>query len=659
VHKPIPLSLGFLFLLLVCWMQLTSVHTIRYWRTRLDYITYDIAVKTHLEKYSAKENPVAIVFIDDKSLKEQGRWPWPRAKLASLVEHLKQLGAVAVAFDIIFPEPEENSADQIIQALQNQHANPAAINTVQSLVPQFDNDKILSESLMSFDSILGMVFHSHPSAMQGVLPQPLSNLDIGSNKLVGVLTAESYSSNIPMIQAGAKTAGFINVAPDFDGVIRRVPLIINYKNALYPSLALAATKLYLLSDSKITWQQVGQRMDVHDVQLGKQIIPVDNKGQVLVKFVDPSSFVNYSATDVIKNKVPPAALAGKLVFLGVSAPGLGDSYSTSIKNILPGVSIHAAIASSIIKNNFSYVPNWAEGAELLIIIAIGLLLIIIFPFLSAQFLIITTLIAPILLFAANMYLFAKTGIVLSVILPMLLIVLLGLLNMAYGYFSEELRRKSLRAMFGQYVAPAYIEQLLHQPQAGLQSETKEMTVLFSDIRNFTTISEKMSAADIKTLLNRFFTPMTEIIFKHGGTIDKYVGDMIMAFWGAPLSDPDHAKHALAAALDMQAMAAKLKEEFVAQGLPAIEIGIGINTGQMSVGDMGSKFRRAYTVISDAVNLASRLENLTKEYHVGIIAGESTCSGQDSFTFKKLDEVHVKGKTMPVTVYELVGVIKNQ
>jgi adenylate cyclase len=654
MRKTIPLSIGVLFLLFVCWLQLTSLPIIAHWRSRLNYIAYDVELNTHLEKYLASENPVAIVFVDDKSLKEQGRWPWPRAKLATLVSHLKQLGAVAIAFDMIFPEPEDNSAQQVVQVLQNQHANSAAISAVQKIMPQLDNDKSFAKSLTSIDVTLGMVFHSNPIAMQGLLPSPLSKLDTPSNMQTGVFKAESYSSNIPAIQTAAKAGGFINVFPDADGVIRRVPLVINYKNSLYPSLALAATKLYLLSDSKVTWQQIGQQMDVANVQLGKQIIPVDNSGQVLIKFVNPDSFVSYSATDVINNKVPADAFAGKLVFLGVSAPGLGDSLPTPVQSALPGVVMHASIASSILKNNFAYVPSWANGAEISIIILVGLLLVVIFPFLAAQILIIITLIAPILLFAANTFLFEKTGIVLSVILPMLLIILLGLLNMAYGYFSEELRRKNLRAMFGQYVAPAYIEKLLHQPKAGLQSETKEMTVLFSDIRNFTTISEKMSAADIKTVLNRFFTPMTEIIFKHGGTIDKYVGDMIMAFWGAPLSDPNHAKHALTAALEMQAMAAKLKKEFTAEGLPAIEIGIGINTGMMSVGDMGSKFRRAYTVIGDTVNLASRLESLTKEYHVGIIAGESTHAGQDSFIFKELGPVQVKGKAMPVTVYELIG-----
>jgi adenylate cyclase len=227
------------------------------------------------------------------------------------------------------------------------------------------------------------------------------------------------------------------------------------------------------------------------------------------------------------------------------------------------------------------------------------------------------------------------------------------LNALYGYFSEEFRRKQMRSLFAQYIPPSHLKKLLEQGKE-LKSETQLMTVLFCDIRNFTSIAEKMSAVAIAEVLNQFFTPMTEIIFKHGGTIDKYIGDMVMAFWGAPLTDLQHSKHAMEAALEMQTKATKLRDDFLARGLPPISIGIGINTGLMNVGDMGSEFRRSYTVIGDAVNLGSRLESLTKEYHVGIIVSETTKAQQNDFKFVKLGEALVKGKQEPVTIYELIG-----
>lgn len=652
MRKLIPILIGLGLLFCTLWLQFTSIAIIKNWRTRFEYIAYDLELNNHLKKYDANNNDVALVLIDEKSLAAVGRWPWPRSELAELLQKLQQAGAVVVAFDMIFPEPEKNAITDVLQNLKTQTTDPNIIPILEKTAQNYNNDLIFQKELIQIDTTLGFAFNKNSLPNRGLLPEALAAIKTKPGFSVNLITAKSYTSNIAALQNSSKSAGFINVIPDSDGIIRRVPLVINYNNALYPSLALAAVKLYLLSDSKILWQDVGQQSIISAVVLGKQIIPVDDNGQVLIPYAKANSFAKYSATDVLQNKITGDKLAGKLVFVGLAATGL-DLQPSAVQSPLPGVVIQASIASGILHNNFNYIPDWSMAAQTVILLVIGVLCLVLFPFLSAQLILLVAILLLISLYVGNNLLLSYQNIVLSMLFPGLIIILLALLNLSYGYFFEERKRKFLKSVFGQYVPEAYIEKLLAQPNV-MQSETKEMTVLFSDIRNFTTISETMTADAIKAMLNQFFTPMTQIIFQHGGTIDKYVGDMIMAFWSAPLNDPEHAKHALAAAIAMQEKASELKSIFAAQGLPTIDIGIGINTGLMSVGDMGSEYRRAYTVIGDAVNVASRLESLTKNYQVKIIVSAETAKNQSDFSFKELDTIKVKGKNTAVTFFELQG-----
>ena len=340
------------------------------------------------------------------------------------------------------------------------------------------------------------------------------------------------------------------------------------------------------------------------------------------------------------NKNFQRCVSRKIIFVGTSATGLGDIKATAIENAFPGVEIQATIADGILSDNFSYKPPWSLGAEVFLTVVLGALFAWIFPYLGPRLLSIMIILIPMALMFANNELWEKSGLIISIFVPIVLTAVLALINMIYGYVFETRRREHLKEMFGQYVPSRHIVEMLTASGSagfGMYGEDREMTVLFADVRNFTMISENLSAAQLKELLNAFFTPMTEVIFKHRGTIDKYVGDLLMAFWGAPLRDKRHAQHAISAALDMQSKLKELRSALKESSGHEIHIGIGLNSGIMSVGDMGSKFRRNYTVLGDAVNLASRVESLTK-YYGAVMSDRIYGNESKDFYFPKIDRV---------------------
>jgi len=654
--KRIPILVGFIFIILAVWLQLTSVDSVRLLITRLDNLAYDMQLRAKiLTHHSSPTSPIAIVDIDDKSLKAEGRWPWPRSKLATLINRLQEEGVVVIAMDMMFSEKEIDITETIRLELEKRKLNTPEFNSILNIMhPDFDNDTKFSLSTNQKDIVLGMTFLPRKET-NGLLPESTMTLQTEAEKLLDFRIAEGYISNIPIIQQAAKNAGFINVYADPDGIIRRVPILMRYQNNLYSSLAFEAVQLFLLSKPTLITAPYKNIMKLESVKLADHIIPTDEQGQVLIPFRGRSfSFSYLSATDVLNKKIVPNALAGKIVFLGTSAAGLGDIQATAVQGAFPGVEIQATIADGILENNFSYKPAWVNGAEVFLTVLLGLILATLFPYLGPRILSILIIFIPLLLVITNNWLWEKTGFIVSILIPILLTISLAIINMVYGYLFETRKRERLKGMFGQYVPAKHIDEMLKDTSGfALHGEDRDMTVLFADIRNFTTISEPMSATELKDMLNQFFTPMTEIIFKHRGTIDKYIGDLIMAFWGAPLKDKNHASHAIAAALDMQIAVDKLKIDFAKKGLPEIEIGIGLNSGEMSVGDMGSEFRKNYTVLGDAVNLGSRVEGLTKFYGVKIMVTEATQLGQTKFIFRQLDRVRVKGKKKGVSIYEVI------
>jgi len=602
---------------------------------RLNYLAYDLRLNLQLTSHATPKNPIVIVDIDEKSLQTIGRWPWSRDKLATLVDSLYQQGVTVIAFDMLFPELEQGKDDIFAQALSREKNK----------------------------SILGIYFSGQQKPPIGSLP--LNGLSITVPRLL-VPEMISYTANIPILQNAAGTGGAISVSPDQDGTIRRYNLLQRYQNKLYPALALEAVRLYLL-ENNVTYETalVGDMSVIDNIKLGNTQFNTDEQGRVFIPYLGPSkTFVYYSASDIMNHLIPPHQLENALVFVGTSAVGLGDIRSTPVESVYPGVEIHANVAEALLKDRFPYVPAWIPGAQFALLVLLSILLSVLFARTGPLWIISISFILIITLFFSSLWLWEFTEIVFPIVLSTFLVITLGIFNMTYGFFLESKRRDEIKKVFEQYVPSGHVDEILKDPKAFdmFEGERKVMSVLFMDIRNFTGISEKMSIVELKKLLNFFLTEMTSVIFKNGGTIDKYVGDMIMAFWGAPLKDEQHAQHAILAALDMIQTTDALQKKLSDMHLPLVKIGVGINTGMMDVGDMGSKYRRAYTVLGDSVNLASRLESLTKFYGVKIICSESSLLSwipleqlpHSEYVFRLLDKVRVKGKLTGVKIYEPLG-----
>lgn len=655
MHKTVPMVIGFILLILATWLPFLPIPVLKEWVTAIDNLAYDQQLKIRLLTESKVLAPIAIVDIDDQSLKEYGRWPWSRSLIAQLISNIQNNGAVVIAIDFMFSEEESNIIDQTLKELQKKKMlTPTIESTLKKIIPDFDKDKQLAVVLQKSDEVLGFSFLRTPE-INGELPQPALQLVTPREKQLHFLYGTGYVGILPILKNAAKNGGFINVYPDDDGIIRRVPLIMRYKDNIYASLAVEAVRLYLFGNISYTTGNYATSSEIENIKINDYTVATDVNGQALIPFRGKSyTFPSYSAAKVLSGKLPNNIFAGKIIFVGTSATGLGDIRATSVEGEFPGVEIQASVADGILKNNFSYRPYWAIGAEITFTFIFGIMIIFLFVNIGPRLLSLMIILIPSVLILANNFLWEKTHLIIHIIVPIMFTMLFAIINIIYGYLVETLRRERLKEMFGQYVPTKHIDAMLKSSDGfGLFGEDRMMTVLFADIRNFTAISEFMSATQLKDMLNQFFTPMTEIIFKYRGTIDKYVGDMIMAFWGAPLKDSRHAHHALEAALEMQVALKKINASFATQGFIKLFFGIGISTGSMSVGDMGSKYRRNYTVLGDAVNLGSRIESLTKLYGINIIVTEATRKEQTNFIFRELDKVQVKGKKACITIYELI------
>lgn len=658
MSKRIPIFLGLILIIVAVWLQLSQNYSVQHFVKRLEHLSYDLQLQTSIIPANFKtESPIVIIDIDDNSLKAEGRWPWPRSKLANLIDRLREQNVALVAFDILFAETENNIASMVSQQLaKNNILTTNLADVLKKSEPLFNEDRFLAKSLTETNAILGLTFLPRQHT-ENELPPPLFVLTEQQQRELNLISEEGFISNIPVLQQVAQSSGFINIYPDEDGVIRRAPLLLTYKNGVYPSLALQTIMSFLNVKIDLFTPRYGKTHKLEGVVLGNTRIRTDENGFVYVPYVGKSyTFPYYSATDVMHGNIPKDALLGKIILIGTSATGEGDIKPTAIDIAFPGVEIQATLALGLLKNSFAYRPAWTYGEQIVMTIILGLLATVIFPYVGPKALSLIIILFPVVMFFINDRLWEKTGLVLSFLIPTLLVVLIGLINMVYGYLFESRRREHLKQMFGQYVPAKHIDEMTKTTGSfALRGEDREMSVLFADIRNFTTISENLSAAQLVDMLNKYLTPMTEVIFKYHGTIDKYVGDLIMAFWGAPLRDRHHAHHALISALAMQKKLKQLcREKASTENWPELHVGIGINSGIMSVGDMGSTYRRNYTVMGDGVNLASRVEELTKFYGVSIIVTENTSHKEHHFVFRKLDRVRVKGKKKGIVIYELIA-----
>ncbi len=651
-RKLVPIGLGVLLVGLFLWIQHTDNHSIAAVRDRLEYLAYDLRLNASLPVHPQPQKDILIVDIDERSLQQEGRWPWPRSRLAELVARLQKAGAAVIAFDMVLSELETNAASDLLARLPPELSNDALTTYLRHEAESTDGDARLAERLAAGDSVLGVVLHNQDSPASGTLPSPLFHVDVNTAPLL-VTALPTYTANRDQLQRAAGFAGFLTALPDSDGVIRRAPLLLRHGNELYPTLALEAARLFLLSDKpRLQTTSLGEFTAIEGIDLGGQLIPTDAAGRVLIPYIGPSgSFAHLSAAAVLRGEFEPSDAANRIVLIGTSALALADLKATPVQSVYPGVEVHANLLAGILAGRFPHEPTWAPGASFMLMLTLGVVLAVLLPLLSEAWMLLVTTLALSSVIMGNAWLWSQADLMLVLATPVLLILSLAVLNLGYGFLFEARSRRQLKDMFGEYVPPALVDEMSRRGEHyDFNGESRELSVLFADIRNFTTLSENLSASDLKTLLNRFFTPMTRIIFNQRGTIDKYVGDMIMAFWGAPVQDADHADHAIAAALDMQRAVQALQIEFSQEGLPDINIGIGINSGIMNVGDMGSEYRRAYTVIGDAVNLASRLEGLTKYYGVHLVVGPRTRELAPDLIYQQLDRVRVKGKHTAVDVF---------
>lgn len=628
---------------------------------QLERLLYDTRVR--LTAPGGVDPDIVVISIDEASLETEGHWPWSREKLALLVRQLQQYGVALVGFDVVFPERDLSFDLETLRTLGQGDAR--FLERLESFAPQLDRDALFGEALAQGRSVVAFYFHTDERAryQTGDLPIPAFDFDAAIRDEFHLPVASGYSANVAAITEGAYSAGFIsNPLIGEDGIVRRAPLLHAYGDAAYESLALAMAAAYLDDIALPVFVDAPLLLEgyppLEAMLIGERRIPLDAQGAVLVPYRGGAGSFDYiPASDVIRGTVEhPERLQGAIVLVGATAPGLLDLRSTPFGSIYPGVEIHANVLAGILADNFRWQPAYTQAAEMITVLAFGLLAAFIFPVLSAVLATALLLLMTAAAVGINAWLWEAQLHVLP--LATTLIVLFGayLLNMVYGYFFESRSRSHMNDLFGQYVPPDLVSEMAHDPtHYSMDSEKRELSVLFTDIRSFTTISEKLDAQELSDLLNRFLTPMTQVVHETQGTIDKYMGDCIMAFWGAPLHDEHHAENAVIAGLEMLRALERLNEAFHAERMPGLQIGIGINTGTMSVGNMGSRFRRAYTVLGDAVNLGARLEGLTKVYGVDMLVSEfSRDAAPDRFLYREIDQVRVKGKSLPVGIYEVIG-----
>ncbi|MBT8144321.1 MAG: adenylate/guanylate cyclase domain-containing protein, partial [Gammaproteobacteria bacterium] len=447
---------------------------------------------------------------------------------------------------------------------------------------------------------------------------------------------------------------------DSDGVYRRVPLLQKYEGDLYESLALAVTRAAAgWPEIEFVFHSGGasrSSLNLEWLNVGPYQIPVDGRSTVLVPYRGAQySFPYVSATDIIDGTAPFYPLQGAIALVGTSAPGLLDLRVTPVGEKYNGVEVHANIVSGILDGRVKHHPHYVQGIEITLMLFCAVLITWVLARANVVTASLFTILVLVSLAATNLLIWDKANFVVPLAPVMTYVFALYMCHMIYGYLIETRGKRKLSTLFGQYVPPELVEEMDgNMGSFDMESDSREMTVLFSVVRGFTTISETLQPRELSQLMNEYLTPMTRIIHQHRGTIDKYMGDAIMAFWGAPLEDPDHARHALEAALEMQKAMQDLTVEFRERGWPEIRIGVGINSGMMRVGNMGSEFRMAYTVMGDAVNLGSRIEGLTKKYGIESAVGENTVKLVPEHAFLEIDLVRVKGKDHPVAIYEPLG-----
>jgi adenylate cyclase len=600
--------------------------------------------------------PVRIIDIDEKSLAKYGQWPWPRTRIADLVNALTKLDAAVIAFDIVFAEPDRLTPGVAADTIQG--LDEATRDKLHALP---SNDQVLADAMQRSRVVLS------ESGLPSVVSEPDSTLPQTGLAMLGgepqpfLLNFPGLLRNTPVLEAAAAGRGLFSIRNERDGIVRRMPMIMQAQGTTMPSLSFEMLRVATGTDTIFVKSDPA---GVKSVSVKGFEVPTDRNGQLWVHFARRDPTIYISAADVLDGLVAPDNISRRLVLIGTSAVGLNDVKTTPLDRALPGVEIHAQVLESALTRTVLSQPNYGIGAELCATILLGIAIIWLAP-----------LFTPITLFAfgtlivaslvgTSWYLYAQHRLLIDFTYPLGSSLLIYLTLVFSSYVREQSQRRRIRSAFSQYLSPALVAQLAQSPEKlVLGGEEREMTIMFSDVRGFTAISEsyKHDPQGLTALMNRFLTPLTNAILDRKGTIDKYMGDAIMAFWNAPLDDASHQLNACEAALDMLDRIAALNKEREIEAqhgghvyIP-INVGVGLNTGTCVVGNMGSNLRFDYSVLGDSVNLASRLEGQSKEYGFPIIVGSNTALAvKDKFAILELDFIMVKGKKEPEVIYAIAG-----
>lgn len=608
------------------------------------------------------ESPVQVVQIDEASLQRVGQWPWPRTTMAELTERLGQAGAAVIAFDVLFAESDRTSPEQILAGL-----TPARRNAVLSALGRTaqTNDATFAAALAAHPSVVAVTFHD--AADDGVFPAHAGIAAAGDDPSLFLPSLPGVSSNLPILNDAAGGAGFINWMPDRDQVVRRVPLLFSHDGQAAPSLSLEALRVglgastYIVRSSNANGaQSFGAHTGIESIKIGPLEIPTDAEGQIWVRFRHYDRRDAIPAWRVLAGEVDASEVAGAIVLVGASAPGLMDLRATPLDAAIPGVEIHRQVLEQIASGKFLTRPDYAPGLELIAALIAILALAFAAPRLRPEWNAGVGIAIVTLLWGLGFLLFVQAGFLFDPVFPTLSALVFGAASTTYFYRQTERQRVEIRRAFSQYVSPSVVRELVAHPERlKLGGEVRELTVFVCDIRNFSSIAERMSAEELTAFINSFLTPLSDIIIESGGTIDKYMGDAILAFWNAPLDQADHGARACRAAFAILTRMDELNDlwrreaEAAGRSFETVRIGIGLNSGEACVGNLGSQNRFDYSAIGDSVNIASRLEGLCKIYGVAFLASEETTRLAPDVAFAEAGLVRLKGRAAATRVFTSV------
>ena len=702
--NPISITTGIIILVLVLFVIGIPIFEL------VELKSYDIRFTSRgVEKPSPE---VVLAVIDEKSLDTEGRWPWPRSKMAKLVDALSQDGAKVIGFDIFFTEPDESSQLKLVNQLKKkietfQIKNPQLDQFINQSKIEADNDLAFANAIKNSKArvVLGYFFHMSQEELNYQIDQkeiakqldristsryPLVIYEDQEMEIDPFTEAYAPESDIAILSRATESFGYVNTIPDFDGVVRSTPIIIKCGKEIFMPLAIRSVWHYL--DEPQLMVKVAA-YGIEGVQMGKTFIPTDEEGKLRINYLGPrKTFPHYSIGDILHGDLPKGTFENKIVFIGATATGIYDMRNTPFDPVYPGLEIHATVADNILKNNFLHKPKWTVIYDILAIVVLGALIGIVLPRLNALYGILFAAGLFVLHIYMSRFLFIHAGLLVNIVYPLLVVILAYTAITLYHYLVEEKNKRFLHATFTSYLSPELIEQMVSsETMPELGGEARIITAYFTDIQSFSTFSEQLTANQLVELLNEYLTAMTDILIEEGGTLDKYEGDAIVAFLGAPLYLPDHAIRACRVAVAMQDSLIKLRQKWGTEkplpdepdrnikNLPPdvwtpgekwpkvvheMKMRIGINTGEIVVGNMGSNMRMNYTMMGDAVNLAARLEAGAKQFGIYTSVSEYTMNAEfmdengekkrvmDAVEARFIDNITVVGKSEPVKIYEL-------